>query len=182
MSDLADWREATSPVSSGWKQVAELEPTFVLGLLCECFGVFLTSSTALFRPPLHPIKSALVGQALEPPLLDWLFSALCSRHYPCLSMFNCSEKFPYWLSACLKKKKCDWLRVEFGSARLFRLAEVILRAWLYFRETASTTNKTVPNHKKEAALLYSSCQCLFYSVCDRSTFQYMAVPPPVFTC
>lgn len=72
--------------------------------------VFPTSSTALSRPPPHPSTSAVVGQAVESLLVEWLFSALYSRHYPCLPVFNCSEKLAYWLSACLKRK-CDGLSV-----------------------------------------------------------------------
>lgn len=83
----------------------------------------------------------------------FFFPALCSCHYSCLTLFNHSEKSPYWLSARLKQKKkglTGWV-LEFGLARVFSLAEVILRVWLYFRETAISTDKMELNRKKEVA-------------------------------
>lgn len=138
--------KGTSPIRWGWKQAAELKPTLFLGLSYECFGVFLTPPNQLVsRPPnilavpLVPLRAAPCFHILSAPARQircgrpndrassWLFSALCSRHYPCLSMFNCSEKLPSWLSACLKKKKM-WRAECWNLARPECL--VLLRSFL----------------------------------------------------
>lgn len=92
------------------------QPTRISSSKHTCCSVSSPQSCSLFPYSLRSCPSNPLWSAKRQSLLlaFFLLSALCSRHYPCLSMFNCSEKLPSWLSACLKKKKkkkCDGLSV-----------------------------------------------------------------------
>lgn len=204
--------KGTSPIRWGVKTGCWIKTYFVSWVVVRVFwGIFdpppppnqpASRPPNILAVPLVPLRAAPCFHILSAPARQircgrpndrassWLFSALCSRHYPCLSMFNCSEKLPSWLSACLKKIKKMWRAECWNLARPECL--VLLRSFLrlcdyIFVKLLAQLTKWSPIIRRKQTFqppspLLSSCQRLLFTERNNSTFQHNAITAHGFTC